>query len=57
MRGSSKQIVLTCAECGEKMVLLGTEEDWRSRRAIFRCECGQRLDLDGRVDEEVLAAS
>ena len=37
------------------MVLLGTEEDWRSRRAIFRCECGQKLDLDGRVDEEVLA--
>lgn len=57
MRGSSKQIVLTCAECGEKMVLLGTDEDWRSRRAIFRCECGQKLDLDGRVDDEVLAAS
>jgi len=54
---SSEQIVLTCEECQEKLVLLGPEEDWRSRRAVFQCECGQKLTLDDRVDKEVLAAS
>ena len=57
MRHSSEQIVLRCECCGEKTVLLGPEEDWRSRHPVFRCECGQRLTLDGRADEEVLAAS
>ncbi len=57
VHSTSDQIVLTCAGCGEKIVLLGIEEDWRSRHAIFRCECGQKLDVDGRADEEVLAAS
>lgn len=57
MRHSSEQIVLRCERCGEKTVLLGPEEDWRSRHPVFRCECGQRLTLDGRADEEVLAAS
>ena len=54
---SSEQIVLTCEECQEKLVLLGPEEDWRSRRAVFQCECGQKLTLDGHADKEVLAAS
>ena len=54
---SSEHIVLTCEECQEKLVLLGPEEDWRSRRAVFQCECGQKLTLDGRADKEVLAAS
>ena len=58
MQGSSSgQIILTCEECQEKLVLLGSEEDWRSRHAIFQCECGQKLTLDGHTDEEVLAAS
>jgi DNA-directed RNA polymerase subunit RPC12/RpoP len=57
VRHSSEQIVLRCERCGEKTVLLGPEEDWRSRRPIFRCECGQKLTFDGRADEEVLAAS
>jgi hypothetical protein len=39
------------------VVLLGLEENWRSMRAVFRCECGQKLTLDGRLDEEVLVAS
>ena len=56
MRQSSEQIVLEC-KCGERMVLIGPEDDWRSRRAIFKCECGQNLTLDHRVDEEALAAS
>jgi len=54
---SSEQIVLTCEDCGEKLVLCGPEEDWRSRHAVFMCERGHRLTLDGRADEEVLAAS
>ena len=57
MRSSSEQIVLTCEECGEKLVLFGPEDDWRSRRPVFQCECGQKLVLDSRADEEALAAS
>ena len=52
-----QQSVLTCEECKEKVVLLGPEEDWRSRRAVFVCEGGHKLTLDGRTEEEVLAAS
>lgn len=52
-----QQIVLTCGDCGEKLVLLGSEEDWRSRYAVFACGSGHRLTLDGRADEEILAAS
>jgi hypothetical protein len=55
-RSSEQQIVLEC-ECGEITVLLGSEDDWRSRRPVFKCECGQKLTLDGRAEEEVLAAS
>jgi len=54
---SSEQIVLTCEECQEKLVLPGPVEDWRSRRAIFVCEEGHKLTLEGRTDEEVLVAS
>jgi Domain of unknown function (DUF5049) len=46
-----------CEECEEKVILLGPEEDWRSRRAVFVCEEGHKLTLDGRTEEEVLAAS
>jgi hypothetical protein len=56
-RSSSEQIVLMCEECGEKLIILGPEEDWRSRCAIFACEEGHKLTLDGLPDEEVLAAS
>ena len=38
----SGHIVLEC-HCGERLVLLGQEEDWYSERTIFRCECGQSL--------------
>lgn len=57
MQRSAEQIVLICDNCREKLVLLGSEEEWRSRRAVFQCECGQRLTLGGRSDEEVPAAS
>ena len=52
-----QQVVLECG-CGEVTVVVGSEDDWRARRPVFRCECGQRLTLDGgRADEGVLAAS
>ncbi len=56
-RSSSEQIVLMCEECGEKLIILGPEEDWRSRRTIFVCECRHKVALDSRAEEEVLAAS
>jgi hypothetical protein len=52
-----QQIVLTCEDCGDKLVLLGPEEDWRSRHAVFLCGHGHRITLDGRADDEVLVAS
>ena len=54
MRNHSKSpepIVLGC-KCGERMILPGLEEDWYSRRPIFRCTCGERLTFTDRVDEE-----
>jgi hypothetical protein len=52
----SERIVLGC-ECGERLVLLGLEEDWRSEHyALFECECGERLTFADRIDEEALAA-
>ena len=58
MQSSSEhQIILTCVDCGEKLVVFGPEADWRSRRAVFQCEYGHNLTLDGRAGEEVLAAS
>ena len=56
-RFPKQQIVLTCEGCGEKLIILGPEEDWRSRRAVFVCEEGHKLTLDGRTEAEVLAAS
>jgi hypothetical protein len=52
-----QQLVLTCEDCGDKLVLLGPEEDWRSRHAVFLCGHGHRITLDGRADDEVLVAS
>ncbi len=52
-----QQIVLTCEDCGEELVVFGPEPDWRSRQAVFVCGYGHKLTLDGRTDEEVLAAS
>jgi DNA-directed RNA polymerase subunit RPC12/RpoP len=43
----SKSIVLEC-RCGEKLLLLGREADWRKAgRTIFECSgCGEKLSLD-----------
>ena len=52
----SGRIVLGCGTCGERIVLLGREDDWYSEgRTVFACECGARLTLADRVGEEDLA--
>ncbi len=50
----SERVVLEC-ECGERLVLLGLEDDWYSElRTVFQCECGEELTLANRLDEEGL---
>lgn len=52
----SGQIVLGCG-CGDKLILLGLEEDWRLERTDFKCTCGKGLTLDAAEpgpNEEVL---
>ena len=44
-------------ECGERLILLGLEDDWRSERTVFNCGCGERLTFADRVDEEMLVAT
>ena len=47
----SERIILECA-CGEKLVLLGFEDDWHSEgHTAFECECGRELTLTDRIDE------
>ena len=50
----SEEIVLTCRQCEEKLVLLGPVEDWRSRRAVFLCDSAHKLTLDDYAEEELL---
>ena len=48
----SGRIILGCKACGERVVLLGREDDWYSEgRRSFACECGARLTLADRVRE------
>jgi hypothetical protein len=50
----SERMVLEC-ECGERLVLLGLEDDWYSElRTVFECECGENLTLADRLEEEGL---
>lgn len=47
----SERIVLQC-KCGERLVLLGREDDWYSEgRAVFECGCGTKLTLAHRFYE------
>ncbi len=51
----SGQIVLECG-CGERLVLLGLEEDWRSKdRTAFKCGYGRDLTLTDCLDAAALA--
>jgi hypothetical protein len=45
LQRSSGRIILICEECGDKMVLIGPEEAWHSRRTLFQCECGEGSTL------------
>lgn len=45
MRGYRGCVTLICEECGEKMVLEGSEETWRPEREPFECGCGEHLTL------------
>lgn len=48
MRQSSERTILICEKCGEKMVIVGPEDVWRSGRNVFECACGERHTLTGR---------
>ena len=51
----SARIILECG-CGEQLILLGLEEDWRSeQRTEFDCSCGKGLTISiNRLNEDVL---
>lgn len=50
----SGHIILECG-CGERLILLGVENDWRSEeRTDFECPCGRTLSLADRLNEDVL---
>jgi hypothetical protein len=50
----SDHIVLECG-CGERLVLLGLQEDWLfEQRTSFDCRGGQILTLADRLDENVV---
>lgn len=48
----SERILLEC-DCGEKIVLLGMEDDWSAEDDVFECECGREVTLSDRADDEV----
>ena len=48
----SGRIVLGCGSCGERVVLLGREDDWYSEgRTVFACECGGRVSIADSIEE------
>jgi hypothetical protein len=49
---TSGRIVLECSGCGERIILLGQEEDWsREHRHAFECGgCTKTVTLADRVD-------
>jgi hypothetical protein len=56
-RSEPEHTILVC-KCEEKIVLLGSKDDWRSRRAVFRCSgCGRRLTLNKHTEEKILTGS
>ena len=49
---ASGLIVLECSGCGERLLLLGREEDWpkEHRDAFACCGCGNTITLAHRLD-------
>ena len=55
---TEEQMVLTCKECGEQLMLFGPVEDWRSRDAVLLCKSAHQITLDDYdAREEVIATS
>jgi hypothetical protein len=52
----SGRVVLECDGCGEALILLGHEEDWRSEGSSFGCRCGQTLTLANRREPDAALA-
>jgi hypothetical protein len=50
VQGSTKNVVLACEVCEERMVLGGPLSVWRSESTTFACECGEQLTLADRLD-------
>ncbi len=48
MSRSTERTVLICEECGERLVIAGPKDVWRSEQAIFECECGETHLLTAR---------
>ena len=50
---ASGRVVLACRGCGERLLLLGQEDDWAGEgRLAFRCAgCGGEVGLAARVKE------
>ena len=45
-----RRIDLECGSCGERLVLLGDEDDWSTEGdTAFACGCGVQLTLGDRV--------
>jgi hypothetical protein len=51
----SDRIILECKRCGDSLILLGLEEDWRSEGTRLECRCGAKLTLADRTDDEAIA--
>ena len=48
----SGRIDLECRSCGERLVLLGGEDDWSTEgHTAFACGCGAQLTLGDRVGQ------
>jgi hypothetical protein len=54
---TEQQIVLTCKECKDKLVLFGPVEDWRSRDAVLLCGSSHKITLDEDYAEEEILSS
>ncbi len=50
MEGTSRNVVLLCEECGERMVLGGPLSVWRCGSTLFECGCGAQLRLSDQLD-------
>ena len=50
MNGTSRQVVLVCEECGERMVLDGPLSAWQPESRALGCECGKLLTPADRLE-------